>query len=294
MQLSHNEVEQFYRIWFPLLHFVNQKLKIVDYFPDSWGDRSVDTQVAQVIRDAMWEEETNALLFEFIEANPNQLATSDLEIARSWQHRISSNFFIFRYLKKHTIFLNEGEPDRAYGVHGLVSSFEEMLGDMLPIYVQAVLIPFKDTIIYDSLLFGHPIMFGSGIKSSLNDIYRAVREREGVITQLPFDESKIPKAQINKSNTTLIKAFRQQLAGSGLSENKTNEHSAVITAFVDDFLVDSSSPFLLDVDKQLIEAYINTRKVNIVSFTRFIRFMRDTYRMYYDDAQDIIQYLRTL
>jgi hypothetical protein len=296
MKLSIDDIKQFYRIWFPLLHFANQQLNVVPSFPDEWGDDSVDTQDVATIRTVLWEDDTNGILDEFIQQNLFNLADDDLAIANQWKYRISDTFFMFRYLKKYTVFVLEGEPSRAYGVLGITSSFEEMFGKALPLYAQTTLLPFKGKIIYDSLILPYSIYFGGGIKSSLNDTYRGVQEREGIIDTLPFDSTVTDTKQLTKSNKKILRAFEKQLGKSGISPQKTIEHSENIAQYADYLFTEfTPSIFLLDINSFTINAYIqqSPKKVNLVSFKRFIRFLRDTYRIYDDDAEDILIFLKT-
>ncbi len=55
-------------------------------------------------------------------------------------------------LQHSTIFLSTTTPADVYGVLGLVSTIEETVPMPLPVYTQAVLLPFEHHIIYDSLL----------------------------------------------------------------------------------------------------------------------------------------------
>ena len=150
MHLSEGEVERFYRIWFPLLHFVNQHRKLVPSFPKAWRNASVSPEVAVPLRDVLWEDD--ALREAFIAENPTRLSQDDLALVESWQHRVSDNFFVFRHLKKYSVFIAGEDPVLGYGVLGITGPVEEVIGPYLPIYVKAVLIPFEDRIIYDSLL----------------------------------------------------------------------------------------------------------------------------------------------
>jgi len=90
-------------------------------------------------------------------------------------------------LKKHyTVFLSADKPPKAYGVLALTTTFEEIVGSYLPIMVEAVLLPFKDKIIYDSIFSPYRITFGAGIRSGLNDAYQEAKSRFGIIASLPF------------------------------------------------------------------------------------------------------------
>lgn len=295
MYLEPHEIERFYSIWFPLLHYVNQHLHVVPHFPQEWKGAGVDTQVAVDVRNAMWEHD--ALRESFIAENPAQLSEADLAIVDSWKHRVSGNFFIFRHLKKHTVFLNEGRPSRAYGVLGITGPLEEIVGPYLPIYVQAVLIPFEERIIYDSLLSSYPIHFGGGIRESLNHTYRDIQERSGVtLTLLPDTQrdSEAIKKDIQARNDKVLKAFQKDLGRSGLSPKKIEEHTNNITEFAQEFLLSRDKLYgVLDMTIADLEAYFSLKKKpNHVSFKRFVRFLQDSMRMDWDEAEEFLGFIK--
>ena len=290
MHLSESEVERFYRIWFPLLHYVNQHRKVVTSFPKAWRDAHIPPEVAVPVRDALWEDD--ALREAFVTENPARLSQDDLALVDSWRYRVEDNFFIFRHLKKYTIFIDGSSPAHAYGVLGITGPLEEIIGPYLPIYVKAVLIPFEDRIIYDSLLSSYPILFGGGYRRSLKDTYRDIQERGGIMTKLPLGDESSSLARVEASNQKVLAAFRKALAMSGLSLKMIQEHTGNLAAFADEFLNQQTPPgLLLDLTQQKIEAYQQLRKgkINHVSFKRFIRFLRDTERMDWDDADHLLR-----
>jgi hypothetical protein len=59
-----------------------------------------------------------------------------------------------------------------------------MYGQPLPVWVEAVLLPFKGRIIYDGLLISRNIMFGSGIRGNLNETYQAAKQAGNIIESL--------------------------------------------------------------------------------------------------------------
>jgi hypothetical protein len=292
MHLTSQEVERFYTIWFPLLHYVNQERKLVSSFPKVWRDAHVQPEVAVLLRDALMEDDD--LRKAFITENPANLPQADLALVESWQHRVSGDFFILRHLKKYSIFLSSGSP-HAYGVLGLTGPIEEVLGPELPIYVKAVLLPFEDCIIYDTLLSAYPIYFGAGYRSSFNDTYRDIQERGSLITRLPPPGDGSDPKQIESSNKKVLAAFQKALGQSGLSPKMVQEHTGQLTEFANSFLLKKTSPsLLLDIAPQDLEAYRALRKdsVNLVSFKRFIWFLRDTGRIDWDEAEDWLAFLK--
>jgi hypothetical protein len=290
--LSWDEVKRFYSIWFLLLHYVNQKKKLVKSFPAEWGKVSVRPEDALPLRDALWADDS--LREAFIAENPAKLSPADLSMVESWKYRVMTNFFIFRYQKKHTIFLAEGSPARAYGVIGLTDSFEDFVGTYLPIYVKAVLLPFEDRIIYDGLLLPYPVMFGSGIKRDLDETYRFIDESEGVITSLlpGVDDPAKMRKNIQTRNKKTLTAFQKELGRSGLSPKMIEQHGGNIVKFAESLLAQNPPRGILSLTLADVKAHLQANKDDAVSFKRFARFLRDTGRMGYDEAEDLLEMLK--
>ena len=180
------------------------------------------------------------------------------------------------------------------GVQGITAPLEEIIGPYLPIYIKAVLIPFEDRIIYDSLLASYPIHFGGGYKRSLKETYRDIQERGGIITKLPPDEDNAQE-RAEASNKKVLAAFQKALGASGLSPKMIQEHSGNLADFADEYLLRKTpSGMLLDLTKADVEAYQKLRNgdINFVSFKRFIWFLRDTGRMDWDAAERLLKYAK--
>lgn len=293
MYLSEPDAKRFYTIWLSLLHYVNQKKSIVTTYPDNWNDAgSVDIGDVADIREVLWDDLT--LIDQYATDNPENLSEADLAIALSWKDRIVGSFYIFRYLKSSAVFLDDA---KAYAVLGISNSFEEMFGDYLPIFVETVLIPFEDKIIYDSLIMPYPVLIGGGIQGSLNESYRRIQEREGLINDLNaiVDIDSLCK-HIKKSNKKVLRAFEKDMGKSGLSAKKMLEHQENIAVFADNFMLKNLPPrYLLDLEPADIQAYFQSsqKKINRVSFKRFARFLRDTYRINPDEAEDLLDVLKS-
>jgi len=94
---------------------------------------------------------------------------------------VSGNFVILKHLQKHSVFLKED----AYGVLGIYTPLEVMFPSV-PLFVEAVLIPFRDVIITDGLLRspGIHLTFGGGARRMLTAQYSAARAASQVRTTL--------------------------------------------------------------------------------------------------------------
>ena len=144
------------------------------------------------VRDALWEHPD--LIDAYVAENPDGLSVKEVELVRKWQRFVAGTFQVFRFLKKHTIFISEGS--QVYGVLGLYDGLEDVFyGRRPPIMIQAVLLPFKDRVVYDGAFRGYNIVFGGGIRSSLNEEYMAAKQNGRIITTLEPEVAKPAKAK---------------------------------------------------------------------------------------------------
>jgi hypothetical protein len=182
MQLSPEETELFYKVQHSILAYTNRRLELIPDFtdPDDVGLLVAEEKVQ--IRNALFE--LPELLDDFLAENPDGLSPDELAIVASWRHGVSGEFYIFRYLKKYTVFLGT-KPERLYGVLGLADPLEMIFaGHPLPIYVKGVLLPFQGRITYDGLLSVYAVRFGGGIRSRMKETYNRLKRREGIVEGL--------------------------------------------------------------------------------------------------------------
>ncbi len=293
MNLSAEETKRFYRIWLPLLSYVNTHRQVIPELGAISEQRPISSEAAHQIRQVLWE--SDLLRETFIAENPANLTNADLAIVASWDQRIAGKFYIMRYLKKYTVFLTEEDPPRAYGVLGLASPLEEIIPWPLPVYLDAVLLPFEDKIIYDSLLYPYAVSFGSGIRSGLNEAYRKAQERGGIITTLQPRSPEEIRQSSTEGNRKVLTAFRKDLAASNLSLKMMDEHTGQIERFMESYLLAQNPPrSLLDLNLADLQKYLKKqgKNANRVSFKRLVRFLLNTNRISWDEAQAMQDFLQ--
>ena len=190
MLLRSQEAELFFKLHCSLMCFVNERLEIVAGVrsPDEFRALSADLRLK--LRNALLHN--MELLEMFIGLNPFDLSAEELNIVSSWKHQVAGKFFVFRNLKKYTVFLTDGETPVAYGVVALTEPFEDLVGPYLPVWTETVLLPFTNKIIYDGLLCRYHIFFGGGVRRSLQESYNAAKEHLGIVTALPVQARPVP------------------------------------------------------------------------------------------------------
>jgi len=185
MQLLPPDCRLFYKLHTALMCYGNNKLKTLPEQPaDPTDFYALEPPERAKVRDDVHGHPE--LIDLFVADNPFGFDAEELVVVRSWKHAVRGSFYIFRYLKPHTIFLTSGSEPKAYGVLALADRLEDLVGARLPRLIQTVLLPFQGKIVYDGLLSGHNITFGGGIKRILNDSYRETKRELGIITKLPF------------------------------------------------------------------------------------------------------------
>ena len=189
MKLSKEDVKLFYRLYNPLLVYVNKKFKIIEGIDSPEDLKKFSIKKINKVRDRLYKHPE--LINSFVAENPLNFSANELKVIGSWKEFVKEKFLIFRYLKNYTVFLDTDESPKAYGVFALNTAFEEMVGSCLPAMVEAVLLPFNGKIVYDGILFPYSMTFGGGIRRSFNDAYQEAKSRFGIITSLPFSTEKV-------------------------------------------------------------------------------------------------------
>lgn len=290
MVLQPHECEQFYRIWWSLLNYVNNEKQLISDFSTQVANNNINFNDAAVIRNVLWS--SDSLLQNFIDKNPDNLSDIDLELTVSWEKRVVEKFIITRHLKKYSLFLHDSDNPTVYGVIGILSPISEIISFQAPIMVNAVLLPFGDRIIFDSLLNSYNVRFGGGIRKGFNNQIRRAEELKGIITNLNEDNS---IQAIIDGNKKILGDFRKWLAKKGLSIKMQHEHYANVEAFViDRFVTTIPSSSLLNLCIDDFDTYFNNHKgkVNKVSFKRLIKFLSETDRIEWDYADKMEHFLK--
>lgn len=209
MLLSPDDSILFFKLYLPLLLYVNSNFKILENIYSANDIRQSDPNNIIKIREQLYNHPE---LFDlFIHENPFKFSNNELSIIRSWKQFIKKKFIIFRYAKNYTIFIDDTSDDpKAYGVLAITSPLHEMVGSQLPKMVEAVLLPFKNCIIYDSILIPYSIHFGSNIRKVLNNVYQIAKSSYGIITSLPF-EPKVKQSDADKLKYYLKSKHNREL-----------------------------------------------------------------------------------
>lgn len=225
MILSPSDAELFYKLMWHLHYFVNTQKGIHKSITSVTDYSGLTTEKKAKVREALWKQPE--MIDVYVQENPHVLSSDELDILRRWRlHFVKGTFYIFRHLKKGSIFI--GDKDKAYMVTGIKTELEDVVPTFaLPHMVDAVLLPFKGKLIYDGLLPGYNLIIGGGIRSNLNHAYMVAKEKDRIITTLESDSAS-PKLPSLKQNTELRPSLNQLVKTISSLKGETNLQNAAI------------------------------------------------------------------
>lgn len=183
MILRDEDAALFYRAWGALLTWANDQRNIVPRFPRPTPGHPIAPSLAVQIKKVVWAEDV--LREQFLAEGAAHLGDEERDLIASWKHRVSEKFILLKHLQKHSIFMGKD----VYCVLGIYTPFEVMFPNV-PMFVEAVLLPFRDVIITDGLLQSPPVQisFGGGARRGFNAQYGAARAASEIRTALPWRE----------------------------------------------------------------------------------------------------------
>ncbi len=179
MTLSKEDAQYFFKLWIPLLDFVNKEYALV---PEIYGMASPEGQTAEnitKISEKLWENPD--IIDKYIAENPD-FSAEDLDQLTMWRdHSIQDTFVIDRHVKDGSIFISF-ETKNVFVVKGIVSSVRDMLKNLpMPQVVKATLIPFKDVIIHDGIVRPAGTAIDKALSDKSKQIYEAAKARDGIL-----------------------------------------------------------------------------------------------------------------
>ena len=186
MTLSEEDGKLYYQLWMPLLDFVNKKSKVAPKLKKMENASSLDPNEVAKVSDYLWDHVE--LIDEYLSERGESLSEAHRDIIVRWKYRVKDTFVLERHLKKGSILISS--ENKVYQSVGVISTWEEMFPSfVLPIIIEATLIPFRDVIISDGLMKSFPVILGTGVKQQCKDIYMDAKRDGTIIRTLPEKEA---------------------------------------------------------------------------------------------------------
>jgi hypothetical protein len=185
--LAEEDASLFYKLYQSFLAYSGQKTGVAPELRGRDDFLGLETEEKAKIRDASYK--SGDLLGEFVESNPFNFASEEIELVKAWKDYVRGTFYVVRLTREGAIFLEEGKDAKSFLVLALGSPLEELLPFRPPVRVEAVLLPFKGRIVYDGLLRSYRLYIGGGMSRSIRAACDDAILKYGIITSLPYAQA---------------------------------------------------------------------------------------------------------
>lgn len=176
MVLSKKDGELFYKLWLPLLDYVNDKYALNGNEKNMGEAKTLNPEDVKMIADKMWENVS--VIDDYLIDQSDSILEEHKKIVSSWKKRIQGEYLLERHLSKGSIFISM-DDEQVYQVSGIISSWEEMFRYApMPIAMKATFIPFKNVIISDGLVIPYNVRIGPSMKRGFKEIYMSAKQNK--------------------------------------------------------------------------------------------------------------------
>ncbi len=178
--LNNEQNDRFFDTMDSLLYYVNQRFRVVEDFTLDITS-ALDDVKAALVAHTLWENVE--IIDDFVRDNPHHLSQLHLDTALGWKKALPGFYTLVRYQSGCAVLMGEAG---VFSVAGVTFELDSEIGPA-PAYVELVLLPFDDLIVYDGFMQAYD---PEGVPSELQHIQDEFENRcahEGIaITAADF------------------------------------------------------------------------------------------------------------
>lgn len=162
--LSKNAADEFYKLYFALLEYVNDKYNITD-IKKIYKQHALDVNKLYEIDEYLWKNKN--IIDKFIKENKYNFTEEELDRVKLFKKSITSDHFvIIGFEREYTKVLSE--DGKIYMIKGIRADIDKIMDpNEIPKVIGTTLIMFKDNIIFNGFFSSVDIVFGNDMKESI-------------------------------------------------------------------------------------------------------------------------------
>ena len=145
MVLNDEQNDRFFDTMDALLYYVNDRLRVVEGFALD-GMTPLDEVKSALVARALWDNVQ--IIDDFVIDFATRLPKKCLDLALSWKNALPGFYTLVRYQSGRALLMNDAG---VFSVCGVTYELEQEIGPA-PAFVEMVLLPFDDLIVYDGFL----------------------------------------------------------------------------------------------------------------------------------------------
>ena len=162
--LPRKAADLYYKLYFAILEFVNNKHQIVPELKKIYKQENLDASKLKNIDDYLWNN--RELLDDFIQKNEYNFNSEELDIINGFKTAIHGYFLVAGFEREYTLML-DFENHKLYMVKGINSNLDKVIDPKsIPTFIETTLLMFRDNIIFNGFLAQANIGMGNGFTES--------------------------------------------------------------------------------------------------------------------------------
>ena len=150
MVLNDEQNDRFFDTMDPLLYYVNERFHVVEDFSLE-GRSPLDDVKSSLVARTLWDNVQ--IIDDFVRDYDYRLPQKCKALALSWKNALPGMYTLVRYQSGRALLMSEAG---VFSVCGITYELEREIGPA-PAYVELVLLPFEDLIVYDGFLQAYDI-----------------------------------------------------------------------------------------------------------------------------------------
>lgn len=160
--LSKNAADEFYKLYFALLEYVNNKYNVSKDIKKIYKQENLDVNKLYNIDEYLWKHKN--IIDEFIKDNDYKFTEEELDRVKLFKKSVTNDHFvIIGFEREYTKLLSE--DGKIYMIKGIRTDIDKLIEPtQIPKVISTTLIMFKDNIVFNSFFSSLGIEFGNDLK----------------------------------------------------------------------------------------------------------------------------------
>ncbi len=176
--LEHADYMEYFKNMMSLFYFAGvSEQKIPQMSFDQFLERCSNMPTLQKLRNLIIRKPK--LVSEFLTLNRHLLTSGDIKIIKDFARRKTSIFVVVKYDEDYAVFVDT-KGGAIYAVRALTEPFSDILPP-LPACIEASLLPFRNTIVWDGIASVNTSIFSPESKAELMEGYAEEMQKRGII-----------------------------------------------------------------------------------------------------------------
>ena len=187
MCLTEMEIKRYYKLWCTLVWGINEKQNIIPKFKKPvYGTKTMSIKPFMELKDKIFDNPQ--WIDEFIKDGAyGELNKRELEMAQEWRkHFVKGKFVVIDHIEdKYSVFMPLKDATALYGVYGISDPLNILMMPLpKPTVIEAVLLPFNDKIILNSLFEASTEPMEQRFINAVAEVHNHIMRTKGIIENL--------------------------------------------------------------------------------------------------------------